>query len=78
MGYVLDTPRKLTRKQVSKLRKRLGRAGEGDIKAGTCRFVSRGVEICRDRRGSYTMVQKRDGSSRALRREAAKRGTRFV
>lgn len=79
MGYVLDKPKRLSRKQVAKLRKQLDRSGQADIRKGTCRFVAKGgVEICRDKRGSYTMVQMRDGSSRALRREALKRGVRYV
>lgn len=66
MGYVLDRPKRLSRKQVSKLRKSLKRNGESDIKSGTCRFVSKGVEICRDSKG-YEIAQIRMTSKAAMR-----------
>ncbi len=44
---------RLTLKQVRKLRARLSRTGDADLKAGECRKVSGGVTICRNTRGEY-------------------------
>lgn len=44
----------LTKKQLRAMKRAMNRAGEGPIKKGTCRKVSkRDVMICRDSRGHY-------------------------
>lgn len=44
----------LTGKQVKAMKRAIKRAGEGPIKVGTCRRVSkRDVSICHDRQGFY-------------------------
>lgn len=70
--------KKLTKKQVAKLRKKLDRAGYADIRVGECRFVSKGVKVCRTSKTVYKLAEKRPGSSRALRREAAARGVYYI
>jgi hypothetical protein len=70
--------KRLTRKQVAKLRKKLDREGYADIRIGECRAVSRGVKVCRTAKTVYKLAAKRPGSSRALRREAAAQGTYYI
>lgn len=70
--------KKLTRKQVAKLRKKLDRDGYADIRIGECRKVSVGVSVCRTSKTVYKLASKRPGSSRAMRRADAARGTYYI
>ena len=70
--------KKLTSRQVTKLRKKLDRDGYADIRVGECRKVSKGVSVCRTSKTVYKLASKRPGSSRAMRREAAASGTYYI
>lgn len=70
--------KKLTARQVKKLRAQLDRSGYADIHVGECRFVAKGVKICRMGKADYRLAQKRPGSSKALRREAARQGIHYI
>lgn len=71
--------KKLSAKQVSKLRRQLDRSGYADIRVGECRTVAIGnVTICRVAPRDYYLKSRREGSSRAARRADAKRGIRYI
>lgn len=70
--------KKLTSRQVTKLRKKLDRDGYADIRIGECRKVSKGVSVCRTSKTVYKLASKRPGSSRAMRRAAAAQGTYYI
>lgn len=71
--------KKLTAKQVKKLRAQLERSGYADIHVGECRKVAiGGVTVCRTSKNVYKLAQKRAGSSRAMRRADAAKGIRYI